>query len=140
MDDISIFQDKATVPTDKDLVNCLGSTFNLWHQLQNFVMDKYPKGLVEWKYPGKKYGWNFRIKDKKRVIIYFLPRNNYFKVAFIFGQKATDIILTGDISSEIRNELEQATKYIEGRGIRIDVKDELKMTDIKKLIEIKLAN
>lgn len=75
---------------------------------------------------GEKYGWNFRIKDKKRAIIYFLPRDNYFKVAFVFGQKATDTIMESDVSPGIRNDLEKATKYAEGRGIRIDVKDNLR--------------
>ncbi|MBW8333510.1 MAG: DUF3788 domain-containing protein [Prolixibacteraceae bacterium] len=140
MDDLSIFQDKANVPTDRDLADKLGSTYNLWIQIKEFVFEKYPKAIAEWNYSGIKYGWNFRIKDKKRAIIYFLPRDNYFKVAFVFGQKATDFILESEISPEIKNDLEQATKYAEGRGIRIDVKDNLILTDIKKLIEIKLAN
>ena len=140
MDDLSIFQDKAIVPTDRDLADKLGSTYNLWIQIKDFVFEKYPKAIAEWNYSGIKYGWNFRIKDKKRAIIYFLPRENYFKVAFVFGQKATDFILESDISPEIKNDLEQATKYAEGRGIRIDVKENLILTDIKKLIEIKLAN
>ncbi len=140
MDDLSIFQDKAVVPTDKDLAGRLGSTFNLWVHIQDFVFEKYPKANAEWNYSGIKYGWNFRIKDKKRAIIYFLPRENYFKVAFVFGQKATDTIMESDVSPGIKNDLEQATKYAEGRGIRIDIKDNLILSDIKKLIEIKLAN
>ena len=140
MDDISIFQDKAITPTENDLVEKLGSTYDLWILLQNFVLSKYPNGLSEWNYPGKKYGWSFRIKDKKRAIIYFLPRDKYFKVAFVFGQKATDIIMESDISPEIKAELMQAKKYAEGRGIRIDINDNLRIPDIKKLIEIKLAN
>lgn len=140
MNDISIFQDKATKPTDKDLVDRLDSTYNLWIQLQDYVMERYPSGLAEWNYPGKKYGWSYRIKDKKRAIIYFLPRDKHFKVAFVFGQKATDLIVESDISIGIKTELEQATKYAEGRGIRIEVKDNTKMADIKKLVVIKLAN
>jgi hypothetical protein len=140
MDDLSIFQDKLTKPTDKDLVDKLDSTYHLWNQLYDFVIDKYPKGLAEWNYSGKKYGWNYRIKDKKRAIIYLLPRDKYFKVAFVFGQKATDIILASDISSEIKNELSLAKKYTEGRGIRIEINKGLKIPDIKKLIEIKLSN
>ena len=140
MDDISIFSDKAIKPTDKDLIERLGSTYNLWIQIHDFVMEKYPGGLAEWNYPGKKYGWSYRIKDKKRAIIYFLPRDKYFKVAFVFGQKATDVVSESDISREIKSELEQATKYAEGRGIRIDIENDLIIGDIKKLVEIKLAN
>ena len=140
MDDISIFPDKAITPTDKDLVEKLESTYSLWIRIQESVMEKYPNGLAEWNFPGKKYGWSYRIKDKKRAIIYFLPRSKYFKVAFVFGQKATDTVLSSDISSDIKTELEQATKYAEGRGIRIDIKNDLILPDIDRLIEIKLDN
>ena len=140
MDDISIFQNKTITPTDNDLVEKLDSTYKLWIQLQNFVLSKYPDGLSEWNYPGKKYGWSFRIKDKRRAIIYFLPRDKYFKVAFVFGQKATDSVMVSDILPEITTDLMQARKYAEGRGIRIDIKNELRIPDIQKLIEIKMAN
>jgi len=140
MDDISTFTDKAIQPTDSDLLEVLDASHDLWKQIQDFVMGVYPKGLAEWNYPGKKYGWSYRIKDKKRAIIYFLPRKQYFKVAFVFGQKAMDMIMESTISFEIKEELEKATKYAEGRGIRIDVKNDLIIPDIKRLIEIKLAN
>jgi len=140
MEDISIFCDKSIVPQDPDLVENLGNSYILWKQIHAYVLSKYPKGLTEWNYPGKKYGWILRIKDKKRAIIYFLPRDQYFKVAFVFGQKATDCVLNSDISADIKTELEQATKYAEGRGIRIDVKNDLILPDIKRLVEIKLAN
>lgn len=140
MDGSNIFTEKGLIPTDMDLIENLGTTYALWHQIQEFVLDQYPKGLKEWNYPGKKYGYSYRIKDEKRAILYFLPRKNYFEVAFVFGQKATDLILESDISLEIKNELIKARKYAEGRGIRIEVKNDLNITDIKKLVEIKLAN
>ena len=48
--------------------------------------------------------------------------------------------MESDIAPEIKNELAQARKYAEGRGIGIDVKNNLNIPDIKKLLEIKLAN
>lgn len=140
MDDTSVFQDKTKVPTDKELIKKLDPTYKLWVEIKDFVMDKYPNGSAEWNYPGKKFGWSYRIKDKKRVIIYFLPREHYFKVAFVFGQKATDEILESNISDTIKNELKSAKVYAEGRGIRIEVKSKTILNDIKKLVTIKLAN
>ena len=140
MDDISIFEDKAIIPTDEDLVDNLGTTLKYWVQIRNNVKGKYPDAKEEWNFPGKKYGWSFRIKDKKRAIIYLLPRDKFFKVAFVFGQKATDQILKSKISREIKNELKSVKKYAEGRGIRIDIKNDKKISDIIKLIEIKLDN
>ena len=137
--DISIFTDKNSIPDSSDLINSLGDTYNLWQLIKEYVHLKYPTALDEWNYSGEKYGWSFRIKDKKRAIIYLLPRNKYFKVAFVFGQKAMDLIMKSQISDAIKNELQAAKVYAEGRGIRIDVNDEGIINDVKELIDIKLT-
>lgn len=137
--DISIFTDKNNIPDSSDLINSLGDTYNLWKLIKEYVHLKYPTALDEWNYSGEKYGWSFRIKDKKRAVIYLLPRNKYFKVAFVFGKKAMDLIMKSQISDAIKNELQAAKVYSEGRGIRIDVNDEGIINDVKKLIDIKLT-
>ncbi len=138
--EISIFPDKEKKPSEEDLKKALGSTYEWWNIIHAYVFDKYPAAFGEWNCPGKKYGWSYRIKDNKRAIIYLLPRDGYFKAAFVFGNKATQQIIGSDISKEIKSELENAQVYAEGRGIRIDVKDNIILDDIMKLIEIKLAN
>ena len=139
MDDTSVFTDKTLKPTDKDLSDKLGVNYELWKRIYNMVFSKYPGGLAEWNYPGKNYGWGFRIKDKKRAIIYLLPRDQYFKVAFVFGDKAVKEIMESKVSDEIKLSISEATKYAEGRGIRIDVKDDSILFDIELLIDIKLS-
>lgn len=138
--DKSIFTDKTVIPTDSDLANAIGPCYDLWQNIKEYVLLKYPKATAEWKYPGDKYGWNFRLKDKKRAIIYLLPRDQYFKVAFVFGQKATDAVLASPVSEAIKAELAAARAYAEGRGITIDVKNSLVVSDVKELVAIKMAH
>lgn len=136
----SIFSDKAKVPTLPDLKAALGNKYVLWSELRDFVVAKYPPAKEEWSFPGKNYGWNFRIKDKKRAIIYFLPRDGFFKVAFSFNQKAFEQVLASDVAEHIKTELAGAKAYVEGRGVRIDITAAADLPDIKRLVEIKLAN
>lgn len=138
--DTSIFMDLSNTPVNNDLVIPLDKTYAFWTDIRNFVLDKYPEGIEEWHISVKKYGWIFRIKDKKRAIIYLLPREGFFKVAFVFGPKATEKILISNISEEIKDELRKSKVYMEGRVLQIDVKNDLKLKDIKALIEIKIAN
>ena len=138
--DISIFTDKNIIPGNDDLIISLGDTYDLWQTIMQYVHLKYPKSLDEWNYSGDKYGWSFRMKDKKRAIIYFLPRDKYFKLAFVFGQKATDLIMQSKIANALKVELDSAKVYAEGRGIRIDIKNKKIINDIKKLIDIKLTH
>ncbi|MGC9344338.1 MAG: DUF3788 domain-containing protein [Bacteroidales bacterium] len=139
MSDISIFTDKEIKPSEESLKTALNSSFIFWEEIRQLVFSKYPGAVEEWNYPGKKYGWSFRMKDKKRAIIYFLPREGYFKVAFVFGDRALDKILNSSIRNTIKEELQNARKYAEGRGISIEVKDREIIGDINKLIEVKLA-
>ncbi len=136
----SVFMDKSNMPTDADLKSALGNMYDIWIELGEFTIRVYTGALEEWKYGGEKYGWSFRISDKKRVLIYLLPRDKYFKVAFVFGQKAVLEILNSNVSESIVNELKTAKVYSEGRGIRIDVKDDGCVDDLKKLINIKVGN
>ena len=138
--DCSIFMDKASKPTEQQLANALGKTYHLWQEIYKLVYCKYPGGVEDWNYPGAKYGWSFRIKDKKRAILYFLPREKWFMVAFVFGAKAFEKIMSSNIAEEIKNELKNAKVYAEGRGIRIAVKNKKQLKDIEQLIDIKLAN
>ncbi|MGZ5134410.1 MAG: DUF3788 domain-containing protein [Flavitalea sp.] len=137
--DISIFIDKTNKPEQKDLITALGKTYNLWQDIINLVYLKYPSAVSDWNFPGQKYGWSLKIKDKKRAIIYLLPRDKRFMVAFNFGQKAFEKIMDSNISEEIKHSLESAKVYAEGRGIRIEVKNQKPLKDISQLIDIKLA-
>jgi hypothetical protein len=134
----SIFTNKANVPNDANLQSALGETYDLWQIIADYVHSKHSAAFDEWNYMGG--GWNFRVKDKKRVVIYLLPRDGFFKVALVFGQKATDMIMQSEVSEYIKTELEAAKVYVEGRGIRIEVKNHETVNDIKVLIDIKLAN
>ena len=78
--------------------------------------------------------------SKKRRIMYFLPRDGYFQVAFVFGTRGTDAVLSGNIPGDIKQMLREARAYAEGRGIRFDVKDSDILPTIKDLITLKMDN
>ena len=137
--DSSVFMDKDLIPSDSDLKEVLGGKYELWLEIRDRVLHLYPGGTEEWNFPGKKYGWSFRIKDKKRAIIYLLPREGAFLAAFVFGGKATDAIMESEVSEEIKSGLRSAKVYAEGRGIRIPVPDSSSLKDIYLLIDFKLA-
>lgn len=136
----SYFTDRQSLPAKQDLKKALGKALVIWESIIDITKTLYPKAIEEWNFPGEKYGWSFRLKDKKRAIIYLVPQDQFFKASFVFGQKAVDIILDSAIADNIKTELRNAKVYAEGRGIRIEVKDKSCMEDIQELIKIKLAN
>ncbi|PKP22856.1 MAG: hypothetical protein CVU05_02120 [Bacteroidetes bacterium HGW-Bacteroidetes-21] len=138
--DISVFMDKEARPDGEMLSKKLAETYADWQTIRDYVFQEYPKAFEEWNYSGPKYGWSFRIKDKKRAIVYLLPRKGFFKVAMIFGVKASEAVFASVVSDGIKKELQAAKVYAEGRGIRIDVTHKANLQDIKTLIDIKLAH
>lgn len=138
--DTSVFANKAEKPDDFMLKGSLGDLFGVWMNIREYALAAYPKAMEEWNFPGQKYGWSFRIKDKKRAIIYMLPRDGFFLVALVFGMKATSAALASEINKDIKTTIESAKVYAEGRGFRIEVQTESIVEDIKKLIDIKLKN
>lgn len=138
--DKSIFIDKNIIPDAENLKEALGNMFKYWQEIENYVFSKYPAAGTEWKFPGEKHGWSYRIKDKKRVIVYLLPREGFFKTALVFGEKATNAVMASNVAENIKAELAAAKAYAEGRGIRIDIKEGAILTDIKTLIDIKLSH
>ena len=115
-------------------------TFHIWQEIAAFTIQNYPQAVAEWHFSGEKFGWSYRINDHKRVLVYLLPRDGFFKVALVFGQKALDQIMASEISETIKTELENTKKYAEGKGIRIAVNDRSNLADLQKLIQIKIAN
>jgi hypothetical protein len=134
----SVFSDSNQVPDELALKNALGETYKIWQKIFQFTLDLQGSAQSEWKYSGKRFGWSFRVSDKKRVLIYLLPRAGFFRVAMVFGNKAYDYIQQSNISESIKLELAQAPVNAEGRGIRMEIRDNDKWSDIQSLIQIKI--
>jgi len=94
----------------------------------------------EWNSFSVKYGWSLRLKMKKRTIVHLSPCSGCFRAAFILGDKAVAAARQSDLSREVLKLLDSATRYAEGTGIRLLVKQKKDLAAIRKLAAIKLAN
>ncbi|MBN1634199.1 MAG: DUF3788 family protein [Ignavibacteria bacterium] len=64
-------------------------------------------------------------------MIYLTPQKERFITALIFGDKAVSEVMKSSVSGEIKEMLIKVKKYIEGRGIRIEIKNSKPVKDIK---------
>ncbi len=138
---LCIFDDKSKQPTEQMLAKAIGGQYQLWTDIADYVVKKYPKAVKEWKYYNVKgYGWSFRVKDKKRNIIYMSPKDGFFMAAFVFSDKGVDAVQESSLPQSIKDELRNSKKYPEGRAIRLEVRNKTDLANIKTLIDIKLDN
>ncbi len=134
------FNDKSEKPTEKMLKESLGNSYKHWNSIKGFLVDQFETINEEWKYYNPKSGWVLKVLLKKRNLFFFFAYDKYFRVAFVFGEKAYKIILKSDLPKKIIDEIKGAIKYAEGRGIRIEVKSQKDVDIIKQLIKIKVEN
>jgi len=137
---LSILDDKSVTPNEIQLKDVLGKRLQLWNDVKQYVCDNYSDTHEEWHFAGKNYGWSLRLKRKERTILYLIPCEEYFMVAFVFGEKAVAAAHKSTLPKSILDMINSARKYAEGRGIRVEVKRSADIASIKVLTEIKMAN
>jgi hypothetical protein len=133
--DASIFPEKSQSTGPAALKKALGKNYDLWEEIKSYTNKILPGVTEEWNY--SKYGWNYRLRDKKRVVIYLMPCDGYFRASFVFGEKATQAAIASNVSEEIKNTITAAKVYAEGCGFRIEVKNKKTAKDVEKLLDIK---
>jgi hypothetical protein len=114
----NVFIDKLAKPDDQALVRALGKTYPLWAEIEEHVATAYGASTEEWKYYGPNYGWTLKTLRKKRNLFFFTPYQGYFLIAFVFGDRAVEEILKSDLPKAAIDEITNAKKYAEGRGLR----------------------
>jgi hypothetical protein len=136
----SAFDHKATQPDVHRLTAVLGDSATLWEEIKRHLKEEYGDLTEEWKFYSQKSGWILKTLRKKRNLFFFLPVEGYFKITFIFGDKAVAVVEQSDLPKGIVDTLKNARKYAEGRGIQIEVKTPLDVENVKKLVDIKIKN
>ena len=134
------FLDKSTKPTDAELAAALGPAHALWLQLVADLATDSNVDVQEWKSVSKKYGWSLRLKLRKRTIVYLSPHSGCFTAVFILGDKAVKAAHEAGLPASVIKTLDQAKRYGEGTGLRIEVKGPKDVAIVKKLTAIKLQN
>ncbi len=137
---VEFLYDKSKMPDNQMLAEVMGKSFNLWMKLKQQLENKYGILIKEWKFYGQKLGWTFKLLLKKRNLFFFKPCKNFFRLTFVFGDKAVNEILSSDFPDFIKTELKNARKYVEGRGLTLEVKNNKEIEIVLKLVEIKIRN
>ncbi|MDF9824185.1 putative membrane protein [Breznakia sp. PF5-3] len=132
-------KEKRIEPTEIDVEKMLGDSYAIWLQLCEHH-EKLDNISYEWKMYTKKVGWTMLIKQKKRTLYYMIPSLDKFMVSFVFGERAVQVISESEIDKALIEQLLNARKYMEGRGLQVEVENNHMLDDIIHLIQIKIEN
>lgn len=132
------FVGKATRPSGADLERALGRSKPVWDRLIADLASEHDVAVQEWKSYSVKTGWALRLMRGKRTIVWLAPCEGSFQVAFILGDSALAAARQARLPARVRRLLEQAPRYPEGTGVRLQVKAARDIPLLKTLAAITL--
>ena len=136
----SFFMDKSVKPENKSLFKALEKTAKLWERLRTDLENEYGELIEDWKFYSKKSGWTLKLLQKKRNLFFMTPQQGYFQITFVFGDKAVSEVEKSALPKDIIKALVNAKKYMEGRGLTVEVKNSKDFQNVKTLVDIKVRN
>jgi len=136
----SVFTDQSVKPDNIRLTKALGNRAKFWEAIKKYIGDTYGASNEEWKFYGAASGWTLKVLLKKRNLFFFTPLGGYFRVAFVFGDKAVGAVEKSGLPKDLINALKNARKYAEGRGVRVEVRSLKDVESVMRLIDIKIQN
>ena len=137
---LSAFDDKSKEPLAAELEGALGRSSARWDELVAHIAEEYAPLDQTWNFSGAKWGWSLRLKQRKRTVLYMTPCERHFLVGFALGEKAVNAARAGSLPDSIMAIIDEAPKYAEGRGVRIEVRIQADLEGVKALAAIKMAN
>ena len=140
MNEEKVFMTKEVMPDEEMNNEALGANYAHIQAIRLFIAEEIGDTSEEWKFYGKKLGWTLKKFFKKRNLFFIGIYKGYFKIAFVFGERAAKNVFDSGIAAELKKELSEARKYAEGRGLSINVDNDGYLDDIKELIRIKVRN
>jgi len=135
-----IFTDSSIKPDKQMMIDALGNTFKYWKDIKKSLEKDFGDITEEWKFFGKNTWWVLKLIHKGKNLLFITPCDKFFRISFIFGDKEVLAIEHSDLPNEVKTELRNAKKFIEGRGYHFNVKTQGDARIALKLSAIKLRN
>ena len=135
------FIERTTKPTDAELAEALGVPAKaLWDKLTAQLAEEHGVTIPDWHSYSRKAGWTLRLKRKDRAIVYLTPSRGCFTASFALGEKAAEAARESGIPAAIVKIIDEAKRYAEGRGVRIEVHSSRDVAAVLKVAVAKIEN
>jgi hypothetical protein len=134
----SVFDEKAEPPNDAALTQALGRSKAHWDAIMRHVEDI--EGVsVEWKFYGKKHGWQVKAVRKKKALIYLIPHQGSFLGGMALDEQALAVVRGSALPPALVEEIVAAKPSSEGHPARVEVGTKAQAELLRRLLAIKLT-
>lgn len=136
----SYFDEKIVQPDDALLDQVVGEPKKYWDEVVKFASEQCDQFVSEWKFYGKKQGWQLKLMKKKRALLYMVPHEGSFLAGMALNEFAMQALAGSGLPTEFIEQVENEKTYPEGQPARVEVTSKEHLEIVKKLIEIKLVS
>ena len=132
------FIGRTKAPSDADLAAALGTVKPLWDEIVVGMAEELGLTGSEWKSYGVKHGWALQLRRGKRNIVHLAPCEGSIRVLIILGDRAGAAARATKLGARAAKLIDDAPRYPEGTGIRLEVSRPRQLPLVRKLARIKL--
>jgi hypothetical protein len=125
------FDQKEVTPDESKLKNALGGLYSAYKEVLELT-EAYDH---EWKYYGKKYGWQLKVTHKGKALLYLTPLEKSFRIGFAVRENERDRLLNSSLPPKTKEELATAKRHPEGYPLRLEIKSKTDMRTVRAVLE-----
>jgi hypothetical protein len=130
------FSDKGMAPEAGDLAQALGRSHALWDRLREELAERHAPTTETWKFFKH---WTLQVRRKKRTVLWMTPHPKHCLAATALGEKAVEAAREADLPPATWELIENAPRYPEGRGVRVEVRVRRDLEIVLAIAAIKMA-
>ncbi len=132
------FSDPNVKPDEKLIFSRIGDKKKLWQTIMAHISDNYKEMEGSWNYYNDGKQWLFKMVHKKKTIFWSSIAEGGFRITFYLGGKAEPVIVASDLSDTAKQQYLIGQRFGKIRAITVIVNDMSDVSEVKKLIAIKV--
>jgi hypothetical protein len=133
---VGVFTDKVHAPTAEQISEAIGSRRAAWEEILQAIRETYSH-QEDWRFYGKNYGWALRFRKSGKALVSLYPAEDSFTVQLILSQAEVDQARGLKLGEHVRQIIEQAHPFSEGRWVFVPVKSGKDLRDVQQLLALK---
>ncbi len=122
------------------LTEMLGRASALWERLHARLAAEFGPLTEKWTFSKTTNRWSVQLKRKQRTVVYLIPRDGHVLAAFALGERACAAARDGGLPATVLAVIDGATRYPEGRAVRLEVRSGSDVDNVLKVAAIKMAH
>jgi hypothetical protein len=126
------FDQKEVTPDESKLKKALGGLYSAYKE----VLELTGAYDHEWKYYGKKFGWQLKVTHKGKALLYLIPLERSFRIGFGVRENERERLLNSSLPPKTKERLAVAKKYPEGYPLRLEIKSKTDMRTVRAVLEV----